>query len=75
MYHKLTNQEKEELMARVGVGEKVSELARTFNVARSSIYFMINKHQTIGSVAHQPGAGRPKATTVAEDRLLINDVS
>ena len=51
-------------------GASVRNVARAFNVNKSTVSRLIHRHQTTGSVNDRPRSGRPKCLTPAEARYI-----
>ena len=53
-------------------GQSARDVARRFGVSHSTILRLNERFQTTRSVKDMPGSGRPKKTTLAQDRYLRN---
>ncbi|XP_005089778.1 uncharacterized protein LOC101854459 [Aplysia californica] len=62
-----TNEERNQVVGMLRANTPVANVARTFNVTRDTIYRLMNRLQTSGSVQDGPRTGRPRATTPAHD--------
>ena len=52
-------------------GSTPADVARQLNVSQSVISRLWNRHQQTGNVTDIHSAGRPRATTRQQDRLLV----
>ncbi|XP_005108865.1 uncharacterized protein LOC101863616 [Aplysia californica] len=66
----LTNEERYQAVGMLRANTPVANVARTFNVTRDTIYRLMNRLQTSGSVQDGPRTGRPRATTPAHVRYI-----
>src|SRR5205807_4926284 len=55
----------------VAAGQKISTVARAFNVARSTIYTTLQRATTTTSFESKPRSSRPSLLTRREERFLI----
>ncbi|KAJ3660639.1 hypothetical protein Zmor_005078 [Zophobas morio] len=54
-------------------GARQVDVAQMLNVSQSVVSRLSNRYQETGSVIERQGQGRPRATTIREDRLLIRE--
>ncbi len=52
-------------------GQSYRAVARQLGLNHKTVFSIVHKHQATGSVADKTRSGRPKATTVREDRVLV----
>lgn len=61
----------EQLVRWLNEGLTQAEVANRLNVSQSVISRAWNRHRTLGNAAYTHGGGRERATTAAEDRLML----
>ncbi|XP_012937359.1 uncharacterized protein LOC106011627 [Aplysia californica] len=67
---RLTNEERNQAVGMLRANTPDANVARTFNVTRDTIYRLMTRLQTSGSVQDGPRTGRPRATTPALDQYI-----
>ena len=66
----LSRAQRENAVGRLQAGQRQIDVARHFHVTQSTISRLLNRLRATGSVADRPRSGRPRATTVAQDRFI-----
>ncbi|KAK7090632.1 hypothetical protein V1264_010402 [Littorina saxatilis] len=67
---RLSREDRQIALGRLQAGQSQSAIARHFHVSQSTISRLWVRFQATGSVADLPRAGRPRATTAAQDRCI-----
>ena len=66
----LSNQQRARALGMVEAGVDQSAVARTFGVHRSTITRLVRRYRETGTVNDRPRSGRPRATTLRQDRTM-----
>ena len=66
----LSNQQRALALGMVEAGVDQSAVARTFGVHRSTITRLVRRYRQTGTVNDRPRTGRPRATTLRQDRTM-----
>ena len=72
MRHHLTGNEAAQAVGMLQAGQVQRAVAGQFNVSQSVISRLWNGFQHTGNVAERPRSGRPRKTTMRQDRYLSN---
>ena len=72
MRHHLTGNEAAQAVGMLQAGQVQRAVAGHFNVSQSVISRLWNRFQHTGNVEERPRSGRPRKTTVRQDRYLCN---
>jgi transposase len=72
MRRHLTSNEAAQAVGMILAGQVQRAVAGHFNVSQSVISRLWNRFQHTGNVAERPRSGRPRKTTVRQDRYLSN---
>lgn len=72
---KLTDEERARALGRLEAGAHPQDVANQFNVHRSTIVRIRQRHQATGAVSDRPRSGRPRVTTHREDRYIAVTVA
>lgn len=67
---RLTSAQRNNAIGRLEAGESVTAVARHFGVSRQTITSLRQRFTTTNSVDDRPRSGRPRITTVAQDRFI-----
>ena len=68
---RLRPQDRERALGRLQAGETPQRVATVFNVHLSTVYRLLHRFRTTGSVADSPRAGRPQVTTPRQRRAIL----
>jgi transposase-like protein len=69
---RLSNQQRAIAIGLLQTDTPVKQVARTMNVSPNAIRKLRTKFQQTDEVKDLPRSGRPKVTTPAQDRLMVN---
>ena len=72
---KLSDEERVRSLGRMEAGIHRKDVANQFNVHRSTIIRLRDRHRATGTVSDRPRSGRPKVTTQHEDRYIAVTVA
>ena len=72
---KLSHEERARALGRMEAGIHPQDVANQFNVHRSTIIRLRDRHRATGTVSDRPRSGRPKVTTQHEDRYIAVTVA
>ena len=72
---KLSDEERARALGRMEAGIHPQDVANQFNVHRSTIIRLRDRHRATGTVSDRPRSGRPKVTTQHEDRYIAVTVA
>ena len=72
---KLSDEERAWALGRMETGIHPQDVANQFNVHRSTIIRLRDRHQATGTVSDRPRSGRPKVTTQHEERYIAVTVA
>ena len=72
---KLSDEERARALGRMEAGIHPRDVANQFNVHRSTIIRLRDRHRATGTVSDRPRSGRPKVTTQHEDRYIAVTVA
>ena len=67
----LNRDERDNAIGRLQAGQRQGDVARAFNVSRSTISRLWSRFQATGTPTDRPRSGRPRATTAAQDRFIV----
>jgi transposase len=67
---KLNSEERARVLAMLECGRTQEQVARRFNVSRSSIRRFVRRVRVTGTFANQPRLGRPRVTSVRLDNFI-----
>jgi len=67
---KLANEQRARAVGMLEAGVNQAVVAREFGVHRSTISRLQSKFRETNTVADRPGAGRPRVTTLRQDRTI-----
>ena len=67
---KLSDEERAQALGRIEGGIHPQDVANQFNVHRSTIIRLRDRHRATGTVSDRHRSGRPKVTTQHEDRYI-----
>jgi transposase len=70
-YRKLTMEQRCEVLAKVKEGYSYRKVAQIMKIHYLTVFGIVRKHAATNSVRDLPRDGRPKKTTVREDRMLV----
>ena len=69
---RLSRDVRNQVIRMVEAGMPVMVVARRLNVNRNTIGRVISRHRRTGDVGDGPRTGRPRVTTPAQDRFILN---
>ena len=72
---KLSDEERARAPGHIEAGIHPQDVANQFNVHRSTIIRLRDRHRATGTVSDLPRSGRPKVTTHHEDRYIAVTVA
>ena len=72
---KLSGEERAQALGCIEAGIHQQDVANQFNVHRSTIIRLHDRHRAMETVSDQPRSGRPKVTTQHEDRYIAVTVA
>ena len=72
---KLSDEERARALGRIEAGTRPQDVADQFNVHRSTIIRLRDRHQAMMTVSDWPRSERPKVTTQHEDRYIAVTVA
>ncbi|GFX49647.1 hypothetical protein TNCV_4902891 [Trichonephila clavipes] len=58
-------------IGKIEEGQKISDVAREFDIAHSVVSRLWNSFKTTGMCSRRHGGGRVRSTTTAEDRYIV----
>ena len=67
----LSTEERASIVAHIKDGLLIKDVAAMYKIHRDTVADIIKKHQELNTVVDRRRSGRPKKTTVREDRLLL----
>ena len=67
---KLNSEERARVLAMLECGRTQEQVARRFNVSRSTILRLIRRVRDTGTFADRPRSGRPRVTSVRQDNYV-----
>ena len=74
MRRHLTGNEASQAVGMLQAGQVERAVAGHFNVSQSVISRLWNRFQHTGNVAERPRSGRPRKTTVRQDRYIFSSI-
>lgn len=63
-----------DVVTKYNAGISVEYLSKLYNISRQTIYYQINKYKKNNSFDNRPRSGRPRVTTLKQDRKIIASV-
>ena len=72
---KLSDEERARALGRIEADTHQQEVANQYNVHRSTIIRLRDRHRATGTVSDRPRSGRPKVTTQHDDRYIAVTVA
>ncbi|CAK9829697.1 Transposable element Tc1 transposase [Anthophora retusa] len=70
----LTPAERSQIFNRRLKGETLRKIASDFNVSAECVRKVVNRLETNGTAENLPRSGRPRKTTVRQDRMILREV-
>ena len=72
---KLTDEERAQALGRIEADIQPQDVPYQFNVHRSTIFRLRDRHRATGTISDRPRSGRPKVTTQHEVRYIAVTVA
>lgn len=69
--HNISNEDRLRVVLKAEQGISHRQIAREMNINRKSVDRIVKKHQETGSVKDRERSGRPKLSTIRDDRALV----
>ena len=73
-HKQLNDKERSAVVALTEFGKSISEICIALNISRPTVVHWKRRYEETGDVDRQPGSGRPRKTTSAEDLNIRNAV-
>ena len=55
------------------LNKPIREIAKSLGVAKSTVWYILKKKERTGELSNTKRPGRPRKTTVVDDRRIINE--